>query len=306
MQQYIRKQEKYIIEKNKAKYNWLGRFFGEIYEIPYAVIKGEPLSLFAYKDVGYRDSADIDILTSKEYANEIGDILRKEGFEQNVEENGEIRDLTREEKIMFANSHEIPPFINRNASPSIEIDINIDMFWGEYKGKRIDILEVLKRRFDMCIYGVKVKSLSAIDAFIQVCLHHYREMNALYTLRKKNSINTKMFQDIYCFYINNFAAEPDALVERCKKYQVCEYVYYLLYYSNQIFNDKTLDNQLVYFKTEESDKLLDCYGLNINERKRWPVSFSERLDCENIYGLIEMYLSDKEKKKIEKVLSIFS
>ncbi len=98
---------------------------------------------------------------------------------------------------MMISTSQIKPWI-RDIQPwgRIEIDLNFDIFWDEYEGKRIDIDEFLSDTIEMEIYGVKVKTFPPIKALIQLVLHHYKDMNSLFLLATRKSIRYDMFKDI--------------------------------------------------------------------------------------------------------------
>lgn len=302
----LRSMNQDILNKNGKLFNEMESIFRRLSSFEYALIKGEALSVFAYGSVGFRKSADIDLLVEKDSLKQVLDIFFEEGFIQKVPGiSGGFRNLTRREKIMFANSHEIPPLYNLEYSFPVELDINLGLFWGEYKGKKIDIRAMMNRRINMEIYGVSIKSLCDIDAFIQMCLHHYREMNAIYTFKLKNAISTHMFQDVYNFYVRRFMKNPRALVCACQLYDITPYVYYLLYYANKIFLNIELEKQLCMFESEKGTELLECYGLNDSERRIWKIPFSERLDNPNLYNRLSEEMSESDLEKVSMVLSIY-
>ena len=155
----------------------------------YAIIKGEVISKQAYGQNGFRNSSDIDILISRKNIKELEQVLSKFGFYNTSQ--------TRSDKItMLSSSHQIAPWI-KEIPPwgVIVIDLNFDVFWGEYEGKRIDIEEFLSDTIEMEIYGVKVKTLPPIKAMIQLILHHYKDMNSIFLLATRKSIKYDMFKD---------------------------------------------------------------------------------------------------------------
>ena len=68
--------DKKILLKSKLFYHYFELVTKSIYETNYAVVKGEPLSYYAYGDFGKRYFNDIDLLVSKEDLNFIKSILR--------------------------------------------------------------------------------------------------------------------------------------------------------------------------------------------------------------------------------------
>lgn len=303
----LRKKSINVLDKNQKLYLSLQHVFKELSNYPYAVIKGEALSILAYGEAGYRASHDVDLLTCKTTLPHICRVLYNNGFTQRIPSRGGWRELTRMEEAMYANSHEIPPFrkFEKSIGEIIEIDVNFNVIWGESWEKSFDIEDWLHRCIDMWVYGVRIRSLAADDAFVQMCLHHYREMNSIYTMRLKNPISVAMFQDIYMFYVTNYQTRPEYLRRLAEHYHIMPYLYYLLYYVSLIFKDESLWGQLCKFYCKEGENLLDSYGLSKREKKKWKVDFFTRLNHPDIFRLIENDLTANDFEKIDRILTVY-
>ena len=274
-------------------YNEFDGVFKDIKNITYATVKGDLLSLQAYNALGIRNYSDIDILVSVVNLDNIEKILYKHGFSSNQK--------SRLERIsLIANAHQIAP-LECQITPwgKLKIDLNFDIFWGEYEGKRIDIEEFLSDTIEMDIYGVKVKTLPPIKAMMQLILHHYKDMNSIFLLATRNSIKYSMFKDVYHLLKNNLdSITIDKLYAKSKEYDIIPYVFYVLYYTGQIFDDEILEQYIEAFRTPDGEALLDCYGLCAKERKKWRCDFKTRLETDNLYELIKNDLTDKDQEKI--------
>ena len=298
-------EEEYL--KQKEIFEKLENVFEKLEDIPYAMVKGQILSQIAYGAVGYRKSHDIDLLVEKKDVERIDDFLCASGFKNGVyDKNGNFRELTRREKIMYLNSHQTAPYIKWDTvrNQKIEIDINTAIWGGEMRNDDKYTAEFLRDTIDVKIMGYRVKTLNRYKAFIHLVLHHYREMNAPYIFRICNPINTKMFEDIYMFYIREIKDEIKTLYNISSQFGTNEYLYYMFFYTNIAFRDKDIEDAANLFYSENGEELLDCYGLNDKERKKWKNSFTERLDMEDIYSVIVNDLNSKEKEKIETIWSI--
>lgn len=302
----IRIQEYSTVEKNRMWYEQLSPLLHDLRELPYAVIKGEILSLFAYGEQGYRSSHDIDLLVSRKNLMRLNEICEKHEFQQIIlDVNGMPRQMTREEKIMFKNSHQIVPYSKLLSDGStLELDINCDFFWAEYQGARINIDYVLEQSIDLELYGCHLKTLPPLTAFIQMCLHHYREMNSIYIYKLKNPITVAMFQDVYMFYKNHFKDNITLLYEYTCEHCITPYIYYLLFHANELFEDDILPKHLKLFETPDGKYLLNCYGLTESERKTWNYDFFTRLNHRNLFELVKSDLNEDDIRKIELSLSI--
>ena len=266
-------------------------FFDSISSCNYANIKGEALSVLAYGKTGVRKSNDIDILTSRKDFGYIENALLNDGYHSNTNRVSRIMLLTQ--------SHQIAPYVRKTGQIELNIDINFDIFWGEYTGNRIELEDFLSDTIEMEIYGVKVKSLPPLKAMIQLILHHYKDMNSLFLLATRKSIKYEMFKDVYYLLKNNLEAiSLDKLYEISAEYEIIPYMYYVLYHTGQLYNDEILQQYIEEFKTLEGEILLNCYGLNESERREWRCDFKTRLEAENLYDLIKDDLTERDQEKI--------
>lgn len=259
----------------------------------YAIIKGIPLSVFCYHAVDIRPYHDIDILISKKSINNIEPILLSNGFANTA--HSRINRIT-----MLTSSHQVEPWV-KDISPweQVVVDINFDIFWGEYEGERINIDEFLSDTIEMEIYGVRVKSLPPIKAMIQLILHHYKDMNSIYLLATRKSITYNMFKDVYYLLKNNLdTITLDKLYATSAEYKIIPYVFYVLYYTGQVFADDVLRQYIKAFRTPEGEALLNCYGLCEKERKEWKCDFKTRLESDDLYSLIRDDLNEHDLRKI--------
>lgn len=280
-------------------YKKLGELFSNL-KVPCACVKGEVLSLQAYGVEGKRRSTDIDLLVSRENLSDIFEELKKIGFKSTSSSRAS-------EVTLMSCSHQISPWVyNMPIWGKIVLDLNFDVFWGEYEGEHIDIKEFLSDVVPIKIYGTTVKTLSIYKTIIHLALHHYKDMNSLYLLSTKNSIRVNMFEDIYNLIKNNESIiNVERLYDICEQYKVIPYMYYILYYTGKIFNDELINKYIGVFKSAEGDFLLNKYGLCDKERKKWKCDFNTRLNSNDIYKLIESDLSENDKNKISFNKKIF-
>lgn len=275
---------------SKGLYNEVKSLFNTF--LPCAVIKGKVLSMLIYNDVQERISTDLDILCPRTDCKNIVYQLKKLGFS---ELNKDRYDVLLSKRF----SHQYVPMVKINKISRMTVDLNFDIFWGEYEGKRVDIDEFLSDTIEMEIYGVKVKTLPPLKAMIQLILHHYKDMNSVFLLATRKSIKHDMFKDIYYLLKNNLdTITLDRLYTISLQYEIIPYVFYVLYYTGQVFDDAILKQYIESFRTPESEALLNCYGLCAKEQKEWKCDFKTRLDADNLYDLIKDDLTDKDKEKI--------
>ena len=229
------------------------------FNFPYAIIKGEALSLMAYGELGKRNSQDIDLLISPKYIGIAKVILNDNGFYYIIK--------NKYDKVLtISMSHQSPTYIKKTKISYIYLDLNHSIFWGEYAGKCVDIDTFLEDIIDTEIYGCNMKTLPPIKMLIQLILHHYKDMNSIFLLATRKSIKRSMFDDVYFLLKNNLEDIPlDKLYTLSKFYEIIPFVYYVLYHVGLFFQDETLREYISAFKTDEGERLLNCYGLNDNE-----------------------------------------
>lgn len=218
-------------------FNSLKTFFQDVSKYQYSIIKGDVLSIQAYGSTGIRPSTDIDILISRKNLSCVENFLLSNGL-NNLEEKREKR------LAMLLTSHQSTPWKKQLGKwADTIVGINLDIFWGEYEGKRIDIDEFLSDTIEMEVYGVKVKTLPPLKALVQLILHHYKDMNSIYLLATRKSIKYDMFKDLYYLWKNNQDdISLDKLYTISLEYEIIPYVFYILYYTNQIFKYKKYYN----------------------------------------------------------------
>lgn len=261
--------------------------------IKYAVIKGEPLSYYIYSCLGMRLSRDIDILVPKESIDEV----RKVFFDNN-----NIIDMYGRKEWLYYMlcSHQCPALFIKEQGFTVELDINFDILWGNYEKRKIDINDFLSDTVEMDIYGVKIKTLSKIKTFLQVCLHCYKDLNSILLIQKRKKFDKNMFRDIYHMLRNNQnELTIDMVYNESIKYGIDEYIYYVLYYTEKIYLDPILKKYINALYSKENERILDTYGLTERERKKWKISFVDRLESEDLFSVIEKDLNESDMKNIK-------
>ena len=172
--------------------------------------------------------------------------------------------------------------------------------WGEFDKNRIDVEHFLNDTLDVNIYNRTVKSLTPLKSFVQLALHNYKDLNSIFLLSVSKRINFRAFFEPYLLLINNLdSISVDSLAGICQKYQIMEYVYYILHYSFLLFKDKRMVPYINSLKTDEGERLLNMYGLCDAERKKWRIDFRKRIESDNIYSSIQSDLNDRDIRKLE-------
>lgn len=289
--------------KREVLYGELAGMFERLRGIRYAVIKGEALSNQIYGVHDKRVSNDLDLLVSRSDVRLIEEQLNSHGFSSKQSNMGS----NRQDRIMcMSYSHQIPSFYKEKYGFRLNVDINYDVFWGEYDGPRFSIADFLSDTVETNIYGVTVKTLSLEKAFVQLVLHHYKEMNSLFILSQRNSIQAKMFSDIVGLLLNNSEVLTcGCVMDLCEQYPIGEYVYYMLYYCDVVFHDKRLVNYIERLESYRNDSIMDHFGLSKNERRLWNVPFNLRLDNKNLPQIVRSQLLESDFEKISMNKKIF-
>lgn len=294
----------YKIER-KLLYKELEPIFASLSSVRYAVVKGEVLSQQIYGVPDRRRPGDIDILIDKKNVKFLEKQLHKFGFEQKLPENS--AETRRNRVLCMAYSHQIPSYHKDKFGFHLNVDVNYDIFWGEYEGKRCSINDFLSDTVDMEIYGVTVKTLPIEKAFVQLILHHYKEMNSLYHLSQHNTIRTGIFRDIRDMLTNhaNLLTE-DVVKELSEKYLIGEFMYYMFYFTGKVIDFLSLCQYVQKLELYENLELLESYGLCASERKKWTIPFDERFENNGISEYILQNSNLEEIKKIELNNKIFT
>ena len=265
-------------------------FLNELYssEIPYVIIKGCPLELMKNGSYVGRIINDIDILTDRAYAPKVATLLQNNGYSLHG-------DIGRSEYIAaISSSHQYPVYFKYVGDFFSQIDINFDIFWGEYQGERFPISSLVESSIDLDFCGCHIKTLSPMKHLIVIILHHYKEMNSIYHLLGHHAIKPRLFEDIRKLIENNsHIFTPKSVKQECLSYKIVPYAYYLFYYTNKYYADNGLSEYVDALKCEEGTALLDTYGLNNRERKAWEIEFFDRLDenkvKESIFNQLDEY-----------------
>ena len=283
----------------KVKYQYLINLLNQNADFPYAVIKGEVLSVMAYGAAGKRNSGDIDVLVDRKDLKALEMILKEDGFES--------VDLTRQEKIVArAFSHQIEPYHKQLPLGTLDVDINYELIWGEWQGKKPSVKEMLDRREFVDVFGVQVPCLAVEDAFIQMCLHHYKDMNVLFHLTLHNPISRRLFDDVAGFWkLQSKKMDLVKLREWMEEYSLTPFFYYIAYYTDRVCDVPELAAWAKELESPEGMALLDTFGLAEGERKKWPIPFEKRLENEDLPELVRSLLTDKELEKAEQNHKIF-
>lgn len=277
-----------------VRFNVLKILLKEI-KFPYAIIKGPVLSKRAFQNDSIRVSGDIDILIQKKDSEKYVDLLLQHGFQQGYLEKGKIVPYSREQIIFHEiYTHQMAPYIKETESlfcPFINIDINTDIFWGDALESGDSSL-VLNERQKIEMYNIgNIYCLNPEMEFICLCLHHYKDLNSIFLLYSKG-MRLSLFCDIF-FYIKNNILDLKKLIHLSNSLGTGKYIYYCLYFCNEIFNEEILQKYLNLFSHYKDEKLQSSFGLGIHQHF-WPIPFEERLFSKNLGKEIIPLLSAKE------------
>ena len=286
----------YKIER-EVLYNEMARVFELLQTTRYAVVKGEVLSQQIYGVLDKRRSSDIDIIIEKNNVKLIEEHLRHLGFNQR----GSVEkiDSRRNRILCMSYSHQIPSYYKEKYGFYLNVDVNYDIFWGEYEGQRYPMDDFLNDTVSMKVYGVTVKTLPIEKAFVQLILHHYKEMNSLFHLSQHNTIETDMFSDVIGLLLNNSRVLTcECVSELCEQYSIGAYMYYMLYYTNLVFHNRKLVEYIERIEMYRNESIMDSFGLSERERKNWLLSFDRRLDNKELPIHVQSQLLDSDRDKI--------
>ena len=253
----------------------------------------------SYNDPFLRVSNDIDILIPRLNIEDIEKILLEKGYVQpNASSN--YKNKRNNKILLLSASHQLLSYVKIFDTFYSVIDTNFDIFWGEYTGKRVNITGFLSDTIEIDICGCSIKTLPPLKAMVQLILHHYKDMNSIFLLATRKSIKYDMFKDVFYLLKNNLhIITLDKMYDMSAEYEIIPYVFYVLYYTGQIFEDDILKQYIEAFRTPEGEALLNCYGLCAKERKEWKCAFKTRLESDNLFELIKHDLTEKDIEKID-------
>ncbi|WP_135550732.1 nucleotidyltransferase family protein [Paenibacillus cymbidii] len=273
--------------------------------ISYVVLKGSYMTLSAYGNVGYRLSQDTDILIDRTDVEKVTDLIQQLGYLRGrfIREEAKVKMYSRQEEIFYSmNTHQAAPFIKTLNHPLIPyhcVDLNLHLTWGEDTQRGdISIADFIGSRRKVSVQGINYFVLPYEEFFIQICLHHFKDVNSIYLLTKTPSLIVSKYCDIYFFLTKNIGAiSLPRLYELMGKFQVEMYVHYMLYYTSLIFPSSLITQMLEVLKPKDTG-MLKLMGLSSGEKKEWKVDFFERLFASERMGLIKDYLNEQDLMKI--------
>ena len=187
------KKNDYILNymKNVCTYRELSKILSCSQCPPYLIIKGEPISFYEYGKYGKRISCDVDILTDRKDIPYFERGLERLGFTK--------KKMSRTSEIVsLMYSHQTPMYSKVVNNIQCCVDLNFDLFWGMYSGKRFSIREFIEtNRRKMIIYGTEIYTLPKLEMLAVLILHDFKDMTSIFRLMRNNCINREMFLEIF-------------------------------------------------------------------------------------------------------------
>jgi len=266
----------------------------------YAIVKGPLLSQKLYGDPYWRNSKDVDILISRENIDDCKKLLLNEGFVQGKYVYGQFHPFSRDELIYQTSmTHQMASFVKTTGNPAcphVYLDINTDILWGECHIVS-DTKYILSFKQTMSLMNFNVTTLSNEMGLIELCLHHYKDMNSLYLLTR-GSLKLGLYYDIY-LYIKKVNFDLSVFENICSTLNLGQYIYVCLYQTYEIFKDTDVELIMLKIEKYKNETLLNTFGLTDFERKDWKVSLADRLFNINVPEYVLSMLSESEINKIK-------
>lgn len=282
------------------RYNACGDLFAQLERLPYASIKGATLSSRIYGTPFLRYSGDIDLLIPPSFVDAVKKILLENGFIQGRVIDQKIVPYTRKEQIYQRSlTHQLASFTRETGKefcPFVNIDVNQSILWGE-TDLVMDMEAFMTHTEEYQIYDIPLRRLTPVWEFLSLCMHHYKDMNSIYLIADRG-LSLSEYCDIY-YYLINVAPDGQELANASKRYKISDYIYYCVYYAYKIFSDDRLLNYLYLLDSPSAQELIDCYGLNADERQRWTSPFWERLFDDTFKDRFFDSLTQSQKRKVE-------
>ena len=290
------KENDYILNymRNVCTYRYLEKILSCSQCPPYLIIKGEPLSFYEYGQFGKRISCDVDILADRKDIPYFENELERLGFAK--------KKMSRTSEIISLRySHQTPIYNKVINNMQCSVDLNFDLFWGMYQGKRFSIrefIEATKRK--MIVYETEIYTLPELEMLAVLILHDFKDMTSIFRLMRNNCINREMFQDIFRLFSNcKKEIKSGKFKTLCDSLFITPYVFYVLYYTQMLVNDPLLGETVCDFKTKDGNELLGHYGFIENNIKKWKYDFYTVVDSDKICSLIIDDLTEQEKEYVK-------
>ena len=148
------------------------------------------------------------------------------------------------------------------------------------------------------IFNNLVKTLKPEKLFIQLCLHHYKELNSIFLLFDHNFYRNSSFLDVYLLIEKNFSLnDVENIYSYCQQLKITPYIYFVVYYTNRLFENEVLKVLVERLKCQEGIDLLEHFGLD-GERRKWCVDFKKRMSMESLDEYLAKSLTKNDLKKI--------
>ena len=213
----------------------------------YALLKGALLCRI-YPE-GYRTSNDIDLLLLPDDVTEVGELLKKAGFQQGNVRNDQFIPATRKEIIESKMMRgETVPYIKEVNLPGLkylEVDINFSL---DYKNGNTEILKKMLAR----VNGLNgVQTLNDYDFFLHLCGHLYKEATTMPWIRMNRDMTLYKYCDIYLLLSGMEPQDFKELFNRAKELGLEVICGFVILQTIELFD---IENPIAYFAATEALK----------------------------------------------------
>lgn len=202
-------------------------------QLKYALLKGSALSQ-VYPE-GTRTCNDIDVLTDRNGATVLSEILLGNGFVQGWVRNGILFEAKRSEIVSAVlNRGETIPFVKKTGieeCPIFEVDVNLSLdYKADRDSSRINEM-LLSAQPSITTAAGPLMSLAKEDFIIHLCCHIYKEATIYNWVRFGRDQGLYKYIDVYSCLYNENDLFFERLIERIRRLGLsheCEYVFYVL------------------------------------------------------------------------------
>lgn len=247
-------------------------------DINYAFVKGAVLNSYLYEK-GERISNDTDCVVALSDISKVEKLLIDEGYIQGEVVNGEITPATKKEKLFARlNTYEIVPFnkpIDNPSFPFHELDFNFRLSNEEDESGS----NYLLNNTEMLMCGDKrIRTLTADNFLIFLCVHHYREAIMVYKIVSGNDLLLYKFMDVHRFVLKNKEKiDWRNIKNTLDKIGHIKDVYYTMYFTEKLYPGTISNEELEIIQPENLDFLEEYKGRdNSSEIYKWNLSFEDR------------------------------
>lgn len=209
--------------------------------IEFFLIKGFAISQYIFDDYTLRDFSDLDIIIDYERIDEANNIMKKIGFESDIEST--ILDNLNHLEI-YEIEYYYPFMEGGELSKRLENRLTVELKKTTSSIEDMRLLEKFKsNKSTILIDGMEINTFNVNDTFILLCTNLYGNFQLEFAKLKMRD-----FIDIYLFmdkYNNDF--DWYYILNTCNEFNITHKLFAVFSVINELYKDKVPDNIIKMF-----------------------------------------------------------